>query len=191
VIAAGVAAGYWTALPQEKESEGFDWYCGRNVLTPSGNTFQISARDGKISACVATLHDEKPHGTGVKVSATEVGDQLCASADATRDPARVAQDLFRRVVSNPKAQALADKVRAKLTERLAQRARLLQYVDILKPLGFSFSVNYPLSDSETATASLWHRDMGRVRLNAAGEIYVDHITIEIANVGAIIPLLKK
>jgi hypothetical protein len=191
VLAAGEAAGYWKTLPNEWAEPHMQH--SRCVEGADKRRFELSTHGGKINARVAAL-SSIPRARGIRVM---VNDMIgyrdvapCASSSATQPPEAIAKSLNRRVIADPDAQKVADKVRAELIDRIEKRVALLSQVEKMKAMGCGEIQHQAISDSTYYEAYLWRQGTGTLRVVATGHVYLERVTFAVDDMPAIFPLMK-
>lgn len=192
ICKAGEELKLWTALPIDPQCH----FPRRTLENADGLRFHLwLSNSGKASMCVASLEHTR---NGVRVDPSDVrldynDTAPDAAASLSRGVSAVAKDLHRRVMNDPVAIGYAERVRAKMAERLKDRANLLTHIEAMRNLGFEFTQHRQLSDSETFETTMYlGGQLGSVRVNASGSVYVERgLSLSIENIGTLISILRK
>jgi hypothetical protein len=175
LLSVGQTAGLWTVLPSPYEGKpGLEHMAFHREVTYEGGRFglHVNSRDGRVRANVADL-STLPHQCGVRVHPSDHHElpNPDASVALDRDPLQAARALHRNVVAPGLPLALW--CRDQLVRLQARRERLLAHVEAAKALGLRPYGTRALKDSETWEATLWHSDLGEVRVNAEGKALIE------------------
>lgn len=199
LLSAGESSGYWTTLPDEfANRDGMEHMARhRQVRTDAGVFgFSISlngnGRDGRVDASVASV-SSLPRHQGIRVHPGDcrVHANPSASASLERPPQVVALDLYRRVLL-PGAEA-ARWCAAKLAEYEADRKALLAHVEAVSLIPGAAVRADDLEPwrGEHYEVKAWHSTLGSLRVTCRGAVYVERLTVNVANLGALAAMVQR
>lgn len=194
ILDAGQRLQLWAVLPDAYASDPDMAHMAthREVQTPDGGRYSVSLQnDRRAHASIASL-STLPNQRGIRMHASDVtphGQEAPeASVALDRDPETSARSLHKRVIV-PGA-LIAAKMRAEMAKREAMREALLVNVAAMSALGCTSAVNSP-GDGVYYEAKLWHSGLGgTVRVTSSGSVYVERITVDLADVATLIGIAQ-
>lgn len=158
IVAAGVGAGLWTVT--EARDDSYE-KAGPNVYLLDAGTdgqshplFLMAGGYANPGRVVATLDSFRV--LGKRVPACDVlrhrEPAPAATVGASRDPLKAAKEIHRKLVADPVAADVVDRMRKRVATLLNNFAALMAHTEQLKPLGFEFPDLNPDRNSYSVNA---------------------------------------
>lgn len=194
LLFAGESSGYWTTLPDEYAGRRDMEHMARHrqVRTDAGMFgISLNERDGRADASVASVSSlSRQQGIRVHPGDCRVHVNPSASVSLERPAQAAALDLHRRVMV-PGADA-ARWCAAKLAEYVADREALVAARDAAQAAGVKFrDDDLEPWRGEHYEVKGWHTALGSLRITCRGDVYVERLTVGVADLGALAAMVKR